>query len=212
MTTPLETRNEHLANHLIKQLKKRNMEAVYCPTAAQAIEKVKEMIPAGATVTWGGSMTLRDMGLTRALHEAGTYQLFDRDLAQSAEEAQEIYRKAFSADFYLSSANALSEDGVIVNIDGNGNRVAAITFGPKQVIFVISLQKVAQTVEGALARARSTAAPINAARFNISTPCRIDGVCHNCNSPQSICNCIHLLRNSKPGRISVILLAEDYGY
>ena len=140
MATPLETRNEHLANHLIKQLKKRNMEAVYCPTAAQAIEKVKEMIPAGATVTWGGSMTLRDMGLTRALHEAGTYQLFDRDLAQSAEEAQEIYRKAFSADFYLSSANALSEDGVIVNIDGNGNRVAAITFGPKQVIFVISLR------------------------------------------------------------------------
>ena len=108
MATPLETRNEHLANHLIKQLKKRNMEAVYCPTAAQAIEKVKEMIPAGATVTWGGSMTLRDMGLARALHEAGTYQLFDRDLAQSAEEAQEIYRKAFSADFYLSSANALS--------------------------------------------------------------------------------------------------------
>ena len=212
MTTPLETRNEHLANHLIKQLKKRNMEAMYCTTAQQAIEKVKEMIPTRASVTWGGSMTLRDMGLTRALHEAGCYQLFDRDLAKSPEEAQEIYRKAFSADFYLSSANALSEDGVIVNIDGNGNRVAAITFGPKHVIFVISLQKVAHNVEAALARARGTAAPINAARFDINTPCKIDGICHNCNSPQSICNHIHLLRNSKLGRISVILLAEEYGY
>ena len=212
MTTPLETRNEHLANHLIKQLKKRNMEAVYCPTAAQAIEKVKEMIPAGATVTWGGSMTLRDMGLTRALHEAGTYQLFDRDLAQSAEEAQEIYRKAFSADFYLSSANALSEDGVIVNIDGNGNRVAAITFGPRHVIFVIGLNKVAQTVEAALARARSMAAPVNTARFNINTPCKVDGVCHNCCSEDCICNFVHFLRHSPQGRHSVILVGESLGY
>ena len=212
MTTPLETRNEHLANHLIKQLKKRNMEAVYCPTAAQAIEKVKEMIPAGATVTWGGSMTLRDMGLTRALHEAGTYQVFDRDLAQNAEEAQEIYRKAFSADFYLSSANALSEDGVIVNIDGNGNRVAAITFGPRHVIFVIGLNKVAQTVEAALARARSMAAPVNTARFNINTPCKVDGVCHNCCSEDCICNFVHFLRHSPQGRHSVILVGESLGY
>ena len=99
-----------------------------------------------------------------------------------------------------------------MNIDGNGNRVAAITFGPKSVIFVIGLNKVAQTVEAALARARSTAAPINTARFDISTPCRKDGVCHNCNSPECICNHIHFLRNSPRGRHTVVLVGEPLGY
>ena len=116
-------------------------------------------------------------------------------------------------DYYLSSANAITEDGVIVNIDGNGNRVAAITWGPKHVIFVIGMNKVTQDAEAALKRARSTASPINAARFDINTPCQIDGQCHNCNSPQSICNYIHFLRNSsKPGRIIVILVGETLGY
>ena len=121
--------------------------------------------------------------------------------------------EAFSADFYLSSVNAISEDGVIVNIDGNGNRVAAITFGPKKVILVVGLNKVTQDVQSALARARSTASPINAARFDIKTPCQIDGICHNCNSPESICNYIHFMRNSHPaGRHTVVLVGEDLGY
>ena len=129
------------------------------------------------------------------------------------DEAQRIYREAFSADYYLSSVNAISEDGVIVNIDGNGNRVAAITFGPKKVILVVGLNKVTQDVESALARARSTASPINAARFDIKTPCRADGTCHNCNSPESICNYIHFMRNSHPaGRHTVVLVGEDLGY
>jgi hypothetical protein len=101
---------------------------------------------------------------------------------------------------------------VIVNIDGNGNRVAAITWGPKKVIFIIGLNKVAQTVEAALARARSTASPINAARFDIKTPCQVDGVCHNCNSPESICNYVHFLRNSPHGKHTVILVGEAFGY
>ena len=101
---------------------------------------------------------------------------------------------------------------MIVNIDGNGNRVAAITWGPKKVIFVIGLNKVAQTVEAALARARGTASPINAARFDIKTPCHVDGVCHNCNSPESICNYVHFLRNSPNGRHVVVLVGEDLGY
>ena len=157
-------------------------------------------------------MTIRDMGLTKALHERNCYDLIDRDEAKDRDEAQEMYRKAFFADFYLSSANAISEDGVIVNIDGNGNRVAAITFGPKKVIFVIGMNKVAQDVNAALARARSTASPINAARFDIKTPCQIDGICHNCNSPESICNFFHFIRNSRPGRISVVLVGEELGY
>lgn len=152
------------------------------------------------------------MGLTKALHERDL-KIFDRDEAKTRDEAQQIYHEAFSCDYYLSSVNAISEDGVIVNIDGNGNRVAAITFGPKHVIFVVGLNKVAQDVQSALARARSTASPINAARFDIKTPCQIDGICHNCNSPESICNYIHFMRNSHPaGRHTVVLVGEDLGY
>lgn len=210
--TPIETRNGLLAQRLIKAFDRRNMDAFYCPTAAEAIEKVMELIPRGSSVSWGGSMTLRDMGLTRALHEDGGYELLDRDLANDRAEAVEIYLKAFRADYYLSSANAVSEDGVIVNIDGNGNRVAAITFGPQHVIFVIGLNKVAQTVDAALARARSTASPTNTARFDIKTPCKLDGVCHNCNSPECICNHVHFLRNSPRRRHTVVLVGETLGY
>ena len=210
--TPKEIRNDRLAAHLLKQLSRRNMEAFYCKTKEEAIEQVIRLIPEGSSVTWGGSMTLRGMGLTKALHESQRYELWDRDLAADREEVQAIYRKAFVADYYLSSANAMSEDGVIVNIDGTGNRVAAITFGPKHVIFVIGLNKVAQNVEAALARARSLAAPVNAARFDIKTPCQVDGICHNCNSPESICNFVHFLRNAPKGRYSVVLVGEDLGY
>ena len=138
--------------------------------------------------------------------------MLDRDEVNDRDEVVKIYERAFTADVYLSSANAISEDGVIVNIDGNGNRVAAITWGPKKVIFVIGMNKVAQTVEAALARARSTASPTNAARFEIKTPCQADGVCHNCNSPESICNYVHFLRNSPRGKHTVVLVGEELGY
>jgi hypothetical protein len=158
-------------------------------------------------------MTVRDMDIPKMLQERGTLKVWDRDKVETPEEKQEMYLRAFQAEYYLSSANAITEDGVIVNIDGNGNRVAAITWGPQHVIFVVGMNKVAQDPEAALKRARSTAAPINAARFDIQTPCQLDGQCHNCNSPQSICNYIHFLRNSsKPGRIIVILVGENLGY
>lgn len=210
--TPKEIRNERLAQKMIKNLERRNIEACYCASASDAVNKVQGMIPEGSSISWGGSMTIRDMGLTKALHDAGHYNLFDRDLAKDRDEAQEIYRKAFFADFYLSSVNAISEDGVMVNIDGNGNRVAAITFGPKRVILVVGMNKVAQDIDAAVARARSTASPINAARFDIKTPCQVDGICHNCNSPESICNFFQFIRNSRPGRISVVLVGEELGY
>ena len=197
---------------MIKQLQRRHMEAFYCPTATEAVEKVSSLIADGSSVTWGGSMTIRDMGIPDALRQRGTLNVLDRDLVETPEEKAEMYLRAFSADVYLSSANAISEDGVIVNIDGNGNRVAAITWGPKQVIFIIGVNKIAQTVEAALTRARSTASPINAARFEIQTPCQVDGVCHNCNSADSICNYVHFLRNSPRGKHKVILVGEDWGY
>ena len=210
--TPKELRDERLAKTLIKNLKRRHIEGFYCPTAEEAVQQVSELIEDGSSVTWGGTMTVRDLGIPDYLRSRGTLEVLDRDLAVSPEEKQAMYLRAFSSDVYLTSANAISEDGVIVNIDGNGNRVAAITWGPKKVIFVIGLNKVAQNVEAALARARSTAAPTNAARFDIQTPCQSDGVCHNCNSPQSICSYIHFLRNSPKGRHVVVLVGEELGY
>ena len=197
---------------MIKNLQRRHIEGYYCPTAEEAVKKVSELIADGSSVTWGGTMTVRDLGIPEVLKSRGTLQVLDRDLVTTAEEKQDMYLRAFSADVYLSSANAISEDGVIVNIDGNGNRVAAITWGPKKVIFVIGINKVAQTVEAALARARSTASPINAARFDIKTPCQTDGTCHNCNSTDSICNYVHFLRNSPKGRHVVVLVGENLGY
>ena len=212
MNTPQKLRNQRLAERLIKQLQRRHITAYYCPTAAEAVQQVSSLIADGSSVTWGGSMTIRDIGIPQALRDRGTLEVLDRDLVTDRDEVVRIYERAFTADVYLSSANAISEDGVIVNIDGNGNRVAAITWGTKQVIFIIGLNKVAQTVEAALQRARSTAAPVNAARFDIQTPCQLDGVCHNCNSPESICNHVHFLRNSPRGRHTVVLVGESLGY
>ena len=212
MNTPQKLRNQRLAERLIKQLQRRHITAYYCPTATEAVQQVSSLIADGSSVTWGGSMTIRDIGIPQALRDRGTLEVLDRDLVTDRDEVVRIYERAFTADVYLSSANAISEDGVIVNIDGNGNRVAAITWGPKQVIFIIGLNKVAQTVEAALQRARSTAAPVNAARFDIQTPCQLDGVCHNCNSPESICNHVHFLRNSPRGRHAVVLVGESLGY
>ena len=210
--TPKEKRNERLAQKLLKNLQRRHIEGYYCPTGKEAVRKVSELIADGSSVTWGGTATVRDLGIPETLKGRGTLEVLDRDLVETPEEKQAIYLRAFTADVYLTSANAISEDGVIVNIDGNGNRVAAITWGPKKVIFVIGLNKVAQTVEAALSRARSTASPINAARFDIKTPCQTDGVCHDCNSPESICNYVHFLRNSPKGRHVVVLVGEALGY
>ena len=210
--TPQELRNESLATKMIKNLNRRNMEAFYCPTAEEAVKKVSELIADGSSVTWGGSMTVRDLGIPDMLRRRGTLEVLDRDLVEG-EAVQDIYLRAFTADVYLTSANAISEDGVIVNVDGNGNRVEAITWGPKKVIFIIGMNKVAQTVEAALSRARGTASPINAKRFDIKTPCQVDGMCHNCNSPESICSYVHFLRNSRnKGRHVVVLVGENLGY
>lgn len=210
--TPKEIRNEKLGAKMIRNLERRNFEAYYCPTAKEALQKVLSLIPEGSSISWGGSMTIRDIGLTQSLHD-GNYEVIDRDGATNEEEKIACYLRAFSCDYYLSSANAISEDGIIVNIDGNGNRVAAITWGPKHVVFVIGMNKVTQDVESALARVRGTASPINSARFPINTPCHLDGQCHNCNSPESICNYVHFLRNSHPAkRHIVVLVGEDLGY
>lgn len=212
MNTPREIRNERLAATLIRHLKQRHYDAYYCHDTKELLKQVKELIPEGSSITWGGSDTIRTTGVTTMLKE-GNYKVYDRDEAKTSDEKTAIYRKAFECDYYLASANAISEDGVIVNIDGNGNRVAAITWGPKHVIFIVGMNKVCQDVDAAIKRARSIAAPLNMARFNLNTPCSKDGTCHDCKSPDSICNYVSIQRMSHPdGRHIVILVDEDLGY
>lgn len=206
--SPREKRNELLAETLVKNLERRHYEASFCKTREEAVEKIIGMISEGASVAWGGSMTIRNMGLTARL-KSGGYKVYDRDDVTTQEDKMRIYRKAFECDYYISSVNAISEDGVIVNIDGNGNRVAAITWGPEHVILVIGLNKVCRDVDAAVKRARSEAAPLNMARFSLNTPCRKDGTCHNCLSPDSICNYISIQRMSHPAKHHIVVLVDD---
>src|SRR5574344_1046348 len=206
---PKELRNKKLAQKLTEKLEARHYEVHYSENKVDIINKIKQIIPEKSSISWGGSMTIRDLGITKILKE-GDYEIYDRDEVSTEEDKLRIYRKAFECDYYLTSVNAISEDGLIVNIDGNGNRVAAITWGPKRVIMVISLSKVCQDVDAAIKRARSTAAPINMARFNLPhTPCKVDGLCHDCLSADSICNYVSIQRMSHPAHRHIVLLTNE---
>ncbi|MCI8274362.1 MAG: lactate utilization protein [Lachnospiraceae bacterium] len=210
--TPRELFNEKRGNTVVKNLQGRGFDACYCKTGEEAKEKAMEWIKEGASVAWGGSMTIRDIGLTEALG-AGNYRVIDRDKAVTAEEKRKAAMGALSADYFLTSANGISEDGQLVNVDGNGNRVAAIVFGPEYVIVVAGMNKVVRTAEDAMVRARTVAAPLNQQRFLKNTPCTTTGVCGDCKSPECICNQLLTTRNSRPaGRIKVILVGEELGY
>ncbi|WP_317854324.1 lactate utilization protein [Chakrabartyella piscis] len=212
LSTPLEMRNDLLGKKLVGELEKRNFEAYYCKTSAEAMEKAFALIPEGSSVSWGGSVTIREMGLTDAFH-AKNYKVVDRDLAKDADEKFELQRQALMVDCYVTSTNAITEDGVLVNIDGVGNRVAAMSFGPKNVVVIVGMNKVEKTAEDALTRVRTYAAPVNSMRFMGKTPCAVDGVCHNCKSPESICNQMLITRNCRPAkRIKVILVGEELGF
>lgn len=210
--TPLEMRNELLGKKLVSELEKRNFEAHYCKTAEEAKDLALSMMPEESSVSWGGSVTIREMGLTTALHEKN-YKVLDRDVTTDMAERAEIQRQALMVDYYVTSTNAISEDGVLVNVDGVGNRVAAICHGPKNVIIITGMNKVARTADDAVTRARTYAAPVNSMRFMGKTPCAADGVCHDCKSPECICNQILMTRNCRPaGRIKVILVGEEMGF
>ena len=169
-------RNEALGKRVVKALESRNMEAYYVETKEEAVKKALELIPEGSTVNMGGSASVREVGLIDAVC-SGNYTFYDRDQAQTPEEKNEIALKAFTCDWFLGSVNAMSEDGVFVNIDGNANRVAAYAFGPKNVLLIVGMNKVVKTEEDAMHRARNEAAPINTQRFGINTPCVKKGSC-----------------------------------
>lgn len=205
-------RNSLLAQKLIKELKARNIEAFYAQSKEEAKSIALSLIPEGSSVGWGGSMTIDEIELKDAILQ-GNYAEINRDAAPSPEAREKLMRDIFSCDYFLTSCNAISEDGVIVNIDGIGNRVAAIAFGPAHVIIIAGINKVAHSAADALSRARSEAAPINAQRFDINTPCKKTGACFDCKSPDTICCQILVTRHSRqPDRIKLILVGEDLGF
>lgn len=210
--TPKKQNYENTAKTIIKNLEKRQMKGWYCEDSAAAVQKVLELVPEHASITWGGTMTMEECGLMTALKE-GDYTLIDRLAASTPEEKKELYAKAVCADYFFMSTNAITLDGELINVDGSGNRVACLCNGPDHVIILAGMNKVAASVEEGHSRARNTAAPINALRLNKKTPCAITGTCGNCQSSDCICSQIVVTRRSHiPGRIQVILIGEELGY
>lgn len=207
-----EVRNRMLAEKVIKGLQSRNMEGFYAETKEEALKLALELIPEGSSIGWGGSMSIEEVGLKKAVCE-GNYVVYNRDICKSPEEKREVELKIFGCDYFLASSNAITEDGILVNIDGNSNRVAAIAYGPKHVIMIVGMNKIAKDEEAALYRARNEAATINAQRFPIETPCKKTGSCSDCKSKDTICCQFLTTRFSKhTGRIKIILVNENLGF
>ena len=204
-------RNAVLGARVVNALKSRNMDAYYVETKEEAVAKALELMPKGSTISWGGTMSVAEAGLMDAIRN-GDYTLYDRDQTETAKEREEMMHQAFFADFFLGSTNAVSEDGVLVNIDGVANRVAAYAYGPKNVLLIVGMNKVVKTQEDALHRARNEAAPINAQRFGLDTPCCKTGSCFDCKNPDTICCQFLITRYSRhKDRIHVILVNDTLG-
>ncbi len=209
MNENITKRNGLLAQKVIKGLESRNMKGYYADNREDALRLALELIPEKSSVTMGGAMSAHEIGLVDALKE-GDYDFIDRD---KAEDKRAAMLAAYDADFFLTSANAMTEDGVMVNIDGNSNRVSAIAQGPKHVLVIVGMNKICVDVDAAMKRARNVAAPINAQRFGLSTPCAKTGSCMNCKSPDTICCQFLITRYSRhEGRIHVILVNDSLGF
>ena len=212
MLTPRKMQYDKAGPKVAEALNKRHFEAYYCPDRAAAIEKVLELISPEDTVSWGGAATVDELGVKEALRQRGQ-AVIDRETAKNAQERQQMLKQALTCDTFLMGSNAISADGQLVNIDGTGNRVAALCFGPTQVVVVAGMNKVAGDLDGAMRRAREVAAPMNAQRFPLKTPCVANGLCGDCKGPDSICAQIVTTRLCKPaGRIKVVLVGEDLGF
>ena len=209
---PKEIYIEKRAQVVVKNLNNRHFEAYYCANREEALAKALELIPAGASVGWGGATSAEQIGLLNAVR-TGDYKAIDRDKTTTLADREAAMRACLGADVFLTGSNAISMDGQLVNIDGIGNRVAAIVYGSKSIVMIAGMNKVVDTLEAAVTRARTVAAPINTQRFPVETPCKVTGTCADCKSDGCICNQMLITRNCKPaGRIKVILVGEDLGF
>ena len=212
MTEQMKTYYEKRAQVLVKNLKSRHFDAYYCPDRVSALEKALELIPQGSSVGWGGALSAQQIGLIDAV-KSGNFAAIDRDAATTPEERTQALKRCLTADVFLCGANALSLDGQMVNIDGTGNRVAAIAYGPDTILVIAGMNKVCDTLDDAVTRARTVAAPMNKQRFPFKTPCEVTGACADCKSEESICNQILITRNCRPaGRIKFVLVGEELGF
>lgn len=209
MNEMIKKRNALLAGKVVKGLASRNMTGYYAADREEALRIALELIPKGASVSMGGAMSAHEIGLVDAL-KSGDYDFIDRD---AYDDKRAAMLKAYDADVFLTSANAITEDGVMINIDGNANRVSAIAQGPRKVICVVGMNKVCPDVDSAMKRARNVAAPVNAQRFGLDTPCTKTGACMNCKSPDTICCQFLITRYSRhKDRIHVILVNDSLGF
>jgi L-lactate utilization protein LutB len=212
MSSPKKQYYENLADSLIEKFNQRGIEGYYCDNKEEALSVAKRFLTPGCSVSWGGSMTLDEIGLLDAFHNSD-YIIYDRSKANTPEERSEIYGKIVTADYYFMSSNAITLDGKLVNIDGNGNRVACLITGPKNVIVIAGMNKIVTDEAAAMERVRNMAAPPNAIRLNRNTPCAELGRCANCLVPDCICSSLVITRRSHiPYRLKVILVGEELGY
>ncbi|MBR3243421.1 MAG: lactate utilization protein [Parasporobacterium sp.] len=209
MNEIITKRNELLAQKVIRGLESRNMSGYYAASKEDALTIALSLIPEGSTITMGGAMSAHEIGLVAALKE-GNYQFIDREVYEDKREAMLL---AYDADVFLSSVNAMTEDGILVNIDGTANRVSALAYGPGKVVFIVGMNKVCNDMDGAFKRARNVAAPINAQRFGLTTPCTKTGACMDCKSIDTICCQFLITRFSRQkDRMHVILVNDVLGF
>lgn len=200
------------AKKILTSLAKRHMVGYYCHTKKDAVKKALEIMKKGSTVSWGGSLTLNQIGLIEELKKEN-YTLLDRATAKTQEELNKIYHESFSTDYYLMSSNAITSDGKLINMDGRGNRIAALIYGPKNIIVIAGMNKVVPDENSGIRRIKNYAAPLNSIRLQAKTPCCTMGNCQDCTSTDSICCNLLITRLSKiPNRIKVILVGEELGY
>ena len=206
--------NEKIAEDIIKQLEKRRMEGSYAADASQAKQEILTMVPEGASVYRGGSMTAVGMGLWEDIDKLPGVELLDPFRpGLTPEQGMDIRRRGLTADLMIASSNAITLDGELVNLDGMGNRVAAMTFGPKKVILVVGMNKVAPDLDSAISRVKHYAAPVNVMRLKLKNPCAETGHCSDCKSPQRICNMWSIIEGHMiKDRIHVKLIGDTLGY
>lgn len=209
----LSKARENQAKSIISALEKRNMNGYFCKTKEECAELVLSLIPESSTIAWGGSETIKQCNIPSALEKSGKYKIYDRARYISPEEQKEFYCLAFQSDYFFMSTNAITLDGELINVDGYGNRVASLIFGPEHVIVVAGMNKVVTNVEEGYNRTRNIASPPNTVRLNKNTPCAKLGKCGNCMSDDCICNQIVVTRRSRDKeRIHVILVDENLGF
>lgn len=211
--TPKKKAYRKLADTMIQNLRKRNMEGFYCEDRDAARELAMEMMKEGGTVGFGGSVTLDETGILKAVEEKEGLTLIDRRKAKTPEETREVFFQTVASDYFLMSTNAITIDGELINIDGKGNRLACLVYGPKNVIIIAGMNKVTADTDSGIKRVQNVSSPANAAVFDSKTPCGITGHCGSCHSPQTMCCQVVITRHSRfDGRIKVILVGEELGH